>query len=518
MKILLPRLSDVSLDDWFEYHPYRNEVPSDHYYITLCNDIQDEIIHIDVNGSLVGADYKYLSIALVCYFEDIISKTGIWTSFINAHHQLYGKYLPFYDTSTDYKYGDVNVADLKFLIWHFCSNLSIHNHLIDPYSLDNEEMAMIVYGMLDEEIGKAVVNEHLRKQLLFPEENDLYRITPLLTYLYFNSYLNYYYMTTRMEEISLELKNKKGIAKSDLELLKYNRKMEFLFNSVTPLLAQRSTEMSANRCGRQHPQYANLLSASEWREGLFRYIDSDATCVQVEHAFSGTRIRVRNNGDEAFRLLRRNDLLRLGLVLYADDWWLMSAVVRVDNPGEISEKDRALIKVEDVALGIIKRQEICFLETNNNERLFFTNNKRGGFSLIDNVWDLYHRRYGNESADRKLFDVYALTFDVDDDLENLTVFFNAKTGMEFYPDVAQYIYAGNNPYFDPKEDANIEHLLFDEHISTEFVAFLIENELIEIEPTSGSEGFPYVRSNYDFILRYWKKEHYKLKPKVKVEY
>jgi len=122
MRNIFPRLSRITLNDWLEYHPYNREVSSDHFYISLSNDIQHEMLLVDVEDQLVGADYKYLSCMLACYLEDIVSQTGIWRSFIDTHRNLYGKYLPFYYMA-GYEHGDLNLADIQFMIWHFCSNL-----------------------------------------------------------------------------------------------------------------------------------------------------------------------------------------------------------------------------------------------------------------------------------------------------------------------------------------------------------------------------------------------------------
>ena len=56
MKNFFSRVSRITLEDWLTYHPYDKEVPSDQYYIRLCNDIQQEIIHNDVGNYFIESD------------------------------------------------------------------------------------------------------------------------------------------------------------------------------------------------------------------------------------------------------------------------------------------------------------------------------------------------------------------------------------------------------------------------------------------------------------------------------
>jgi hypothetical protein len=122
-----------------------------------------------------------------------------------------------------------------------------------------------------------------------------------------------------------------------------------------------------------------------------------------------------------------------------------------------------------------------------------------------------------DSVDRKMFDMCGVKFEVDDDFENLTIFFNPHAGMEFYSGIAQCISSDENPFYDQNAETDIEDLILDEHVSSDFIYFLIENQMIEIEPVSGTGGFHYVWANCDFLLRYWKKERYVSKPKLFIE-
>jgi len=439
MKNIFPRLSRITLKDWLEYHPYDREVSSDSYYVEFANDLQHETLHFDVNDNLVGSDYKYLSCMMTCYLEDIVSRTGLWTSFIDEHHKLYGKYLPFYDLE-GYERGDFNLADIQFLIWHFCSNLSIQNHFIDPFSIENTELARVLFAALNEASDVAPANEDMRTALTLAPDADIEQIKSHLDFFFFGCYLHHYYTRTLLEEGILDIKNQKGILRQELDLLVAKRRARMLFNRVSPLLAQRSTEMLACWVGESHPLYTKLLSLTD----------------------------PEKEGNDPF----------------------------------------------ESHVGIVKRQEECFLEINEYQRIVFLETKHEAFEFIENVWERYHLKYGMDSTDRKMFDVQNLSSEVDDDLDNLVIFFNPRAGMEFYPDIAQCIAMVDNPFYDEDAETDIEDLILDDRVSSDFVFYLIDNQMIEIEPIAGRGGFHYVWAHCDFLLRYWKKEKYVSKPKL----
>jgi len=512
MKNRFPRFSRITLNDWLEYHPYNKEVSSDCFYIDLCNDLQHEMLLFDVEDRLVGADYKYLSCILSCYFEDIVSQTGIWTSFVDEHHKLYGKYLPFYDM-TGYERGELNLADVQFLIWHFSSNLSIHSHFVDPFSIEETEIAQVAYAILNETFGQAPINEDLKNELLLPPDANIRTVVERLDFFFFGCYIHHYYTTTLLEEEMLDVKNRKGTQK-DVD----NRRTTLLFNRVSPLLAQHSGEILAHWAGEAHPLYKNLMSLSKRKEGIFLYEGATDGHLQMKHIASGKLVDL-NHPDWDFPLIAGKTIVRAGIVQWDDEWYATGPVFQeTDSKNEkIAIREKNLFVSAASHLGIIRREKDCFLEVTDNKQIVIIESKREVFGFIDNVWETYHLKYGMDIVDRKLFDVQSVTFDVDEDLENMVIFFNPRTGMEFYPDIAQYILVEDNPYFDKNADTNIEAFILNERISSDFILFLIENQMIETEPISGEQGYHYVWTDCDFLLRYWKKERYIAEPNLIVE-
>ena len=517
MKTLFPRLSRIALKDWLEYHPYVKEAPSDQFYITLGNDIQHEMLLIDIEDNLVGADYKCLACMLTCYFEDIISQTGMWTSFIDEHHKLYGKYLPFFDMD-GYVRGSINLADIQFLIWHFCSNLSVQIHFIDPYSIEHNEIANCVYAKLIEAAESAPKNEDLIAALVLSPDADIHEVREHLDFFFFGCYLHQYYFAALLEEEKLDVNNQKGSHKNFDPLLE-DRRLHLLFNNVSPLLAQSSGEMLARWAGETHPLYKKIISLPKRREGVFLYEGASAAYLQMKHIASGITIGLCKPAGWKFPLVAKVTKIRMGIVQWGDEWYAIGPAFPLADTEQVktTEQDKYLFASVASHLGVVKRVEECFFEANYDKNIVIFESKLDTYIFIDKVWEMYHLKYGTDTMDRKKYDVNALTSNVDEDLENLVVFFNPRAGMEFYPNIAQCIAAWDNIFFDKNAETNIEELMLDKRISSDFISFLIKNQMIEIEPISGKGGYPYVWANCDFLLRYWKKERYMSEPKLIIE-
>ena len=510
MKSHYTYLSQLSLKDWLTYHPYKNATASDHFYIALSNDIQHEMLHIDIEDQFVGSDYKYLACMLTCFFEDMISQTGIWKSFTFEHYKLYGKYLPFYDME-DYDHDDINLSDIQFLIWHFCSNLSANGHFIDPFSIENSEIARMVFSMLNEVVEDAPVNEKMNQLLNFPDHLSIAQLDEYLDFFFFGCYLNHYYTTTLLEEEILQVRNRNG---AQIEI--NNSRNNLLFNRVSPLLAFRSCEILAHWLGEKHPLYQNLLSLSKRREGYFLYEGLTDKYLIMKHIASGKTIEVLKP-DWNFPLIEGLTVVYMGIVQWNNVWNVTGSVFQGINQENINiaESEKYLFEPKSVHLGIIRREEECFLEISQNKRIVIFESKTEAFSYIDNIWEVYHTRFGKDCTDRKLFDVHNLTFNIDDELENLLIFFNSRSGIEFYSDIAQTINMDlDNPFYDIYSETDIEDLILNKRTSSDFIYYLIDHQMIEIESLTGAKGYHYIWANCDFLLRYWKKEGYISEPKL----
>lgn len=92
------------------------------------------------------------------YFQDILTDSGLWRAFTSACHDLYGSWLPYFDTEeinhNDGEYEgyvpfELNPQDVRFLVWYaLCMNYE-DRRVWDPRDPEIEALAAEWHSMLD---------------------------------------------------------------------------------------------------------------------------------------------------------------------------------------------------------------------------------------------------------------------------------------------------------------------------------------------------------------------------------
>lgn len=136
---------------------YPQKTPTDRYYFRLTNRLGDmlrrENLLQDWPESVVGRAV----LGVVGYFQDILTDSGIFRSFTERHHALYGRWLPFYDTdSEDYIPHELNLQDVRFMLWY-------------TLAMNYEERRQ--WNPMDPEIGRAAEVIHNELNRLYDDED-----------------------------------------------------------------------------------------------------------------------------------------------------------------------------------------------------------------------------------------------------------------------------------------------------------------------------------------------------------
>ena len=104
--------------EWLKLHPYQKVDEVDRYYTDVANQIYQVLNTPLADGMFEEKDARYFSLCLTAWFEDVISQVGIWTTFTAACKKRYGNWLPFYPLDENYYPDEINVEDIRFLLWH----------------------------------------------------------------------------------------------------------------------------------------------------------------------------------------------------------------------------------------------------------------------------------------------------------------------------------------------------------------------------------------------------------------
>ena len=168
----------IYIKDWLELKPYGKQTATDSYYLKLCNDVKNVIKtnkqSFVLQRYLDNEDINLLSCFLTSYFEDLISETNIWNSFVRTHQRLYRKQLPFY-TLDEYYEEETNPQDISFLIWYFLNTVQ-EEIFISPFNDFILETAEKIIDVFDKEWEFAPENEYLKKFYQIDQKQNYFYI------------------------------------------------------------------------------------------------------------------------------------------------------------------------------------------------------------------------------------------------------------------------------------------------------------------------------------------------------
>ena len=178
---------------WLELHPYKQTNSVDQYYVGIENEIHKRLYSSTIADAFEEEEnIRYTSLCLAAWFEDVISQTGIWQAFTAECRKRYGAYLPFYPIKGDYFPDEINLEDIRFLLWHHIQYLCRGISAINPENPGIEQTAQEIYGLLAEEYETAPENERMQEFLYHSAmgEEDFFRYREILDWFHYQCYFN----------------------------------------------------------------------------------------------------------------------------------------------------------------------------------------------------------------------------------------------------------------------------------------------------------------------------------------
>lgn len=526
----------IYIQEWLSIKPYDKQVKTDSYYLKLSNDIKS-ILEKNISDELFNYvdenDLNALCCFIASYFEDIISNTNIWNSFITLHTNIYNKKLPFYDVD-EYSDKEINHQDVAFLIWYFI-NVYDDNLFVNPKSDFILQASTLIMQILEEEFEYAPENEFLYSfYQLSDNEKDYYKVRAFIEKILFDSYLFFYDTKYSMLVSNSEIIETTDDEDNVMMFLNENRDL-LIHTSYTKLLSLKGNVWAAEILGNQKSVSKDLLKMSQKISGLFLYKGQDDKDIFIEHIASGKKFNMTKKSYDNLHLLKNIDsILYLGIVMWRDEWWFSGI-------NSISPYDPDIIL--DEKNSIVSRSAVSFLDQNNQNVKEYINNQLKIFLKFNNGQQIAFLRpdeikgfissfieFFNESlslSDKEIEDSLLrakkegfLKFGEESDIkfknisESGLVFFNPISGIEIAMDFNSAFPMSINPFFneDEKEDDLME-LLISEQGSPELVMYCIETCKDKLTFLNDDIGKIYLE-NLDFMNRFWKKENYYSKPNV----
>lgn len=174
----------VSEQEWTLTHPRNMKCGSDKFYAALSSEIINYLevlsrwMHIPMDAVVE------IGMSCAVYLEDVVSEIGVWNACRARILKLTGRKLPFYDTDhDDYFDDDVNIEDIRFLVWQSISRVAQRdNGFYDPGCNFVKMAADIVYNLLVDRFDRAPQATRVRnyvKSTFANDTKDFFRVRGL---------------------------------------------------------------------------------------------------------------------------------------------------------------------------------------------------------------------------------------------------------------------------------------------------------------------------------------------------
>ncbi len=526
----------IFIKDWLELKPYGNQTVTDSYYLKICNDVKKIITtnkqSFVLQRYLDNEDINLLSCFLTSYFEDLLSETNIWNSFVRTHQRLYRKQLPFYNLEEYYE-EEINPQDISFLIWYFLNTVQ-EERFISPFNDFIVETAEKIIDVFDKEWEFAPENEYLKTfYQIDQKQNDFYIARNLIDTVLFKTYLFYPDTLFKLQEQEIEIIENSKDDNNVTMFLNENRDRT-LHKTHTRLLALKGKEWVSEILGTNHLLNKDFLAISKKIQGFFLYKGQDKNNIFIEHIASGKKFNLTKKSFDHLQTLKELDtILFMGIVMWKDEWWFSGVFFQQPfNPDLILDEKNSLESRMAVNFldhqkqetdEMLKKQLSAFKDFNNGSQIAFLPSVRidefykGYIEFFNNTLNLSEKEI-KEAKQRSRNDGFFGTNNTHKDFSEVSetglAFFNPNSGSEIALAVNSAFPMSSNPYF--KEEDSEEHvmrLLMDESLSIELVMYCIDNCKTKLSFFTKGVGKKYLE-DIDFLLRFWKKDNYHTIPSI----
>ncbi len=526
----------ISIKKWLELKPYNNQTKTDYYYLRMCNTIalmlrkpQYKVLKIYLGQK----EINLLSCFLVSYYEDIVSGTNIWNTFVKIHYQLYKKRIPFFDTDNTNN-NRVNKQDIRFLVWYFLNTVYEEN-FINPNNDFLLNIANNVEALFEKMSGSAPINLELKSYYnLDPETTDYYIVRKFINNVLLRTYLLYPDTGLKMSQKEGEILNDNN-EKPFEKILPYLQESRdnFISKKCTSLLSLKGKEWAAEILGENHPLYNDIKNISQRISGFFFFRRADKHHVTIEHIASGREFNlIKETYEQYNNIIESNSIVYIGIVKWKDSWWFsgitfsreFDADLILDEKNSIeSRKQVAFLDFETTQMiSLLDEQRKSFLSFNNNSPIAFIpsakiNSFMKDFFSYHNARLNFSKEEENEAIESGIIDnEVKIELNLSEDGGSALMFFNPKSGVDIVLNNNSAFPSKENPFFVKKDSyEDVLYLLMSDQCSTELAMYCIDNYKTVLPFFTSDIGAKYLL-DIDFLLRFWKTENYHTFPSLTI--
>lgn len=486
----------ITIQDIRARHPKGVNSPSDFYYMSLANRLLTITGQSLMSTELTQEMRKRIALCVTLYFEDVICDSGIWRSFIAKNQEMYGRRLPFYDTTDDYLPDEPYLEDVKLVVWDAIMTFK-YESVVNPENIGLSLLAEQLYHVIDGEFEQAPVNEALAD--FFREcrfMSDFYLMRDALKFFVFSCYLTSGRHVEHYLKYQIDTANEL-IDQPDLAYYEAECVMAWQYRiGPLALLPQEWLGMALRAVGRTAE--AEDAEAIKWR---------DYEPYLVEQ-YDGKGFTLRSIDDEQLRLTYynmaqkddstvRKHKLSMGMMAnYRGEWYLNGPASWGDSERIFNEVRENVRNLHDEGL----ENYADIVKKNGGSPLFYFKNVKEAMSYMNQVTGAPFKGSLPREWDKKDRDV---------------VLFLSPTSHIFAmaPGAAECICDPQNPYYNKQQAAEHALLLVVQNaVPGEMLRYLIAHDMLpdaSLKSTVSAEhGRHLMQQNIDFFARTLRRDDY----------
>ena len=491
---------------WLELHPYKQTNSVDQYYVGIANEIHKRLYSSTIADAFEEEEnIRYTSLCLAAWFEDVISQTGIWQAFTAECRKRYGAYLPFYPIKGDYFPDEINLEDIRFLLWHHIQYLCRGISAINPENPGIEQTAQEIYGLLAEEYETAPENERMQEFLYHSAmgEEDFFHYREILDWFHYQCYFNIENVAQCRDEAERLLDDEK-ITPEMAETLIYATRTSLTFKGRRNLLSLTSPEWLA-LIGKAHPEHQlwgkvkareNSCYLLEKEDDEFLYVKD--LCSEDEGEFKITKKSLNLSAIRS-REVGKSTLI-CELIYFGNAWWQCGMLLENKYNQKMAEY------VDDLTKQKEKTNEKAafhdFIKASGEKSFVFCQSQEEISDFLLNKMD-YNLKEG--------LDIPRINTE-----NGAMLMANSHTGLHIQFKLCECIKSPDNPYYN-KEEAEKNAIMFivnPDVIPYQLSCILQDEGMLPdayLNSLQGKEyGQEFIRKNAHFLTDYF---HYRCREK-----
>ena len=182
---------EITVKDYMERQPGSPKVAeTDQFYLWIAlrlAKLWDESPWLRELDDNVRRD---VVLAVTGYYQDVVADGGLWRSFSRLHNDRHGSPMPHYGRSEDYIDYELNLDDVRYVIWWTIVG-EAGNAVLDPFDAGLEALATAFHLLLEGEYEAAPVPRQfcIAGEVDLNDPNDAQRIYDYAYWLYWRSFL-----------------------------------------------------------------------------------------------------------------------------------------------------------------------------------------------------------------------------------------------------------------------------------------------------------------------------------------